>query len=75
MHPSIVPFEDLQELCKPGHKPLRATVEAWAQREGIRYRYDGKGGIFTTIEAVNVALGLRAANDDAPADPSLFGPG
>lgn len=75
MHPAIVPFEDLQQLCKPGENPRLATVEAWAKRQGIRYRYDGKGGIFTTIDAVNVALGIHAANDDAPADPALFGPG
>jgi len=75
MHPSIVPFAALQDLCRPGERPRLATVEAWAKREGIRYRYDGKGGIFTTIEAVNVALGVAAANDDTPADPALFGPG
>lgn len=64
MHPAIVPFEDLQQMCKPGAKPLRATVEAWAKAQGIHYKYDGLGGIWTTIDAVNVALGVKAANDD-----------
>jgi len=75
LHPSIVPFETLQQLCRPGEHPRRATVEAWAKREGIRYRYDGKGGIFTTIEAVNFALGVSAANDSTiePYGPDLIG--
>ena len=64
MHPAIVPFADLQELCRPGQKPRRSTVEKSARGQGIEYRYDGQGGIFTTIEAVNIALGVRAANDD-----------
>lgn len=31
----------------------------------MRYRYDGKGGIWTTLDALNAAIGLRAANDGA----------
>lgn len=64
-------FEDLQELCKPGERPTLATVEAWAVAQGIRYRYDRKGGIWTTREALNAALGLgqAPANDDDPYSP------
>lgn len=58
----VLQFEDLQEICKPGEKPRLATVEAWARAQGIRYRYDGRGGIWTTQEALNAALGLTAAN-------------
>lgn len=62
---SILQFEDLQELCKPGEKPRLATVEAWARKQGVRFGYDGRGGIWTTVEALNAALGFRPANDDS----------
>lgn len=65
MHPAILAYADLQDMCRPGEKPRLATVVAWADNQGIRYRYDGKGGIWTTIDAVNIALGVTAANDDA----------
>jgi len=67
----ILQFEDLQQLCRPGEKPRLATVEAWAQRQGIRYQYDASGGIWTTLEALNVSLGIsaRPANDVTPYDP------
>ncbi|MEN5041135.1 hypothetical protein ABE424_13160 [Stenotrophomonas sp. TWI1149] len=55
----IYTFRDLQKMCQPGKNPRRATVEAWADREGIAYRYDGCGGIWTTHQALNVALGLK----------------
>lgn len=63
---SILQFEDLQQLCRPGKRPRLATVESWARRQGIRFQYDGRGGIWTTLDALNSALGLRsAANDSA----------
>lgn len=69
---SILQFHHLQELCRPGEKPQRATVEAWAREIGLRYTYDGRGGIMSSVEAYNVALGLGAANDSGghyrPAD-------
>lgn len=72
MHPAIVPFEDLQDLCQRGGKPRRATVEAWAKKQGIPYKYDGHGGIWTTIGAVNAALGIGAANDHDPYPSDLI---
>lgn len=57
---SIFQFEDLQELCRPGEKPRRATVEAWAKKIGLAYAYDGQGGIWTTLDALNQAVGVRA---------------
>lgn len=60
----VLQFHDLQELCKPGEKPRLATVEAWAIRYAIRYRYDGKGGIWTTVDALNASLGLTASAND-----------
>lgn len=59
----VLQFEDLQDLCKPGEHPHLATVERWARDQGVRYKYDGKGGIWTTVAALNAAVGLTAAND------------
>lgn len=64
---TVLQFEDLQRLCRPAPAPLPklSTVEKWARGQGIQYRYDGKGGIWTTLDALNRALGVTAANDDA----------
>lgn len=61
----VLTFEDLRSLCAPnGPSPRLSTVERWAQAQGIRYKYDGQGGIWTTIDALNAALGLQAAEED-----------
>lgn len=60
---SILQFQDLQELCRPGERPQRATVESWARQIGLRYTYDARGGIISSVEAYNAALGLGASND------------
>ena len=65
----VFQFEDLQDLCKPGEHPRLATVEAWARNQGIRYRYDGNGGIWTTLDALNAAIGIAAANDSSAYNP------
>lgn len=62
---SILQFTDLQELCRPCEKPRLSTVERWATSQGIKYRYDGKGGIWTTIDALNSALGVFPLEPDA----------
>lgn len=59
MRDVVFQFEDLQEICRPGERPRLATVERWARDQGIRYRYDAKGGIWTTLDALNEALGIR----------------
>ncbi len=63
---SILQFSDLQEICKPGKKPRLRTVESWAAKIGLRYTYDAEGGIVSTVEALNLALGIdkSAANDE-----------
>ncbi|WCE02811.1 hypothetical protein [Pseudoxanthomonas sp. JBR18] len=62
---TVLQFTDLQELCKPGGRPTLATVEAWAIRIKLRYTYDGKGGLITTVDAFNAAIGLgQAANQE-----------
>lgn len=71
---NVLQFEDLQELCRPGERPRMATVVKWADEVGIRYKFDGRGGIWTTLDALNAAVGVAAANDSTPYDPSeLFG--
>lgn len=69
-HPLILHFADLQQICAPeGPPPTPATVARWANREGIRYRYDRKGRIWTTLDALNAALGIHApAPDQAQKD-------
>ncbi|KIP82105.1 hypothetical protein SN15_14590 [Stenotrophomonas maltophilia] len=62
---SILQFQDLQELCKPGAKPRLATVEQWARDCRIKFEYDGNGGIWTTVTALNDALGLRNSSGQA----------
>lgn len=57
----VLQFSDLQELCHPGGQPRLATVERWARAQGIPFRYDGKGGIWTTIDGLNYALGIGDA--------------
>ena len=56
---SIIEFVELQRLCRPhGPRPSVTTVIRWAKQQGIRYKLDGCGGIWTTSEALNAALGL-----------------
>lgn len=67
----VLQFADLQQLCRPkaNKPPRRATVEAWARSINLAYKPDGSGGILTTLEALNVALGVAAANDAATISP------
>lgn len=61
----VVTFTELQRLCRPdGPLPRASTVRRWADRQEIRYKYDGRGGIWTTTDALNAALGLAAAQAD-----------
>lgn len=62
----ILQHEDLQRLCRPDGSPVPslATVERWARKIGLRYTYDGKGGLLSTVDALNAAIGVSAANDD-----------
>lgn len=66
----VLQHEDLKRLCRPDPKapaPTLATLERWARRIGLRVQYDGRGGLWTTLDALNAALGLTAgaANDTA----------
>lgn len=57
---AVVEFDDLRRLSRLGEHAQLATIERWAQRVGIRYQYDGRGGIWTTVDGLNAALGLSA---------------
>lgn len=62
---SLVPFPRLQALCRPAGPPPRpATVRRWCVSQGIRYKLDLDGGIWTTVEALNAALGLVASEQE-----------
>jgi len=56
---AIIEFDDLRKLSRLGEHAKLATVERWARRVGICYQYDGRGGIWTTLDAMNVAIGVR----------------
>lgn len=60
----IVEFDDLRKLSRLGENAQLATVERWAKRVGIRYQYDGRGGIWTTVDGLNAALGISAKSAD-----------
>jgi hypothetical protein len=64
---SILQHEDLQRLCRPsgGPAPTLSTLERWARKIGLRYTYDGKGGLITTVDALNAALGIAQASNDS----------
>lgn len=67
----ILEFDDLRKLSRLGERATLATVERWAKRAGIKYQYDGRGGIWTTVDALNAAIGLQpvGAYSDAPYSP------
>lgn len=70
----ILQFQDLQELCRPGERPRLATVEAWARKIGLRYTYDAKGGMVTTEDAFNAAIGVAPAANEGKYNPDeVFG--
>ena len=61
MHQQILNFDHLKQIS--GYS-RRADVERWAKDNGIAVK-PCRGGVWTTLEAVNVALGVAAANDGA----------
>jgi hypothetical protein len=55
---------DLRKLSRLGEHAQLATVERWAKRVGIRYQYDGRGGIWTSVDGLYAALGISAKSTD-----------
>lgn len=64
----IVEFEDLQRLS--GLTDASA-IKVWAMSVGISYLADGRGGIWTTICALNSALGVSPSRQLPPYPPDL----
>lgn len=63
---ALIEYDDLRKLSRLGDNAQLATVERWAQRVGIRYQYDGRGGIWTTLDAMNAALGVQTQTATDP---------
>ena len=55
---------DAAMLRQLSGKRNASAVRRWASAQGLRV-LDGKDGPWTTTEALNVALGVGSANDDA----------
>ena len=55
---------DAATLRRLSGKRNASAVRRWASTQGLRV-LDGKDGPWTTTEALNVALGVGSANDDA----------
>lgn len=55
---ALIEYDDLRKLSRLGDNAQLATIERWAKRAGIRYQYDGRGGIWTTLDAMNAAVGM-----------------
>lgn len=60
-NPHIVDAQTLRQLSG---KQSRSGVCKWASERGIRV-IDGDKGPFTTLEALNKALGVLSANDES----------
>lgn len=62
-HPAVLAPDDLKRLtgCQ-----RQADIEAWCQKNGVRFMRS-RAGIWTTLEAVNTALGLRPGSQTRPA--------
>ncbi len=61
MMTTIVNSEQLQKAT--GYDRL-SDIEKCLKKNGVRVLYGKNGAIFTTIDALNAALGLKAQTDD-----------
>jgi len=61
----VFDFDDLRAFSRLGKGATLASVEKWARRIGLKYNYDGRGGIWTTIDALNAAVGLSTERTPA----------
>jgi uncharacterized protein YigE (DUF2233 family) len=71
---AILDFDDLRRVSRLGERATLARVEAWARRSGIAFKYDGRGGIWTTLDAMNAALGLRAPESPQATGGGMYDP-
>ena len=64
LNPAILTFDDLREISRLGPNARLSSMERWARGNGIRYKYDGRGGIWTTVAAMNAAVGVTSNTGD-----------
>jgi hypothetical protein len=57
------PIVDAATLRRISGKRNASAVRRWASAQGVRV-LDGKDGPWTTLDALNAALGVGSANDD-----------
>jgi len=56
----------LQRIVRPtGNLPRTSTVVRWAQKNHVRLLQDDAGGVFTTVDALNAALGVGPGMQEA----------
>lgn len=68
----ILTFQMLQRIVRPaGGLPRTATVVRWAKKNHVRVLEDGAGGVFTTVDAINAALGLAPGLQDGCLEDNL----
>lgn len=67
-NPHIVEAEQLRKLSDTR---TATTIKRWANQHGVRV-LDGAEGPWTTIEALNAALGVRAAENDESYSPDIL---
>lgn len=69
----ILTFPMLQRIVRPtGGLPRVATVIRWAKRNHVRVLEDGAGGVFTTVDALNAALGLVPGQQEGGPEDSVM---
>jgi len=64
-HPSALAPEDLERLT--GYQ-RQGDIEKWLRQNGVPF-FRGRVGVWTTLDAVNQALGLHS-NRPRPAPPT-----
>lgn len=58
------PTVDAATLRQRSGLKNRSAIRKWASKQGFRV-FDGKDGPWTTQDALNAALGVGSANDEA----------
>jgi hypothetical protein len=72
--PGVLTFDDLRAVSRLGDRATLATVERWAKRIGLKYSYDARGGIWTTADALNEAVGMVVSTTANDADGGKYDP-
>lgn len=66
---TLLEHADLQRLLD---YQRQADIERCLREQGIRYFY-GRGGVWTTLDLVNAAGGLRPGSNDDSYSPDIVG--